>query len=292
MDLGRIGIWHGFDLFPAATARQSAREVEQLGFQTLWIPEALGREAFTHAALLLSATERLIVATGIANVWGRDAMTMAAGQKTLAEAYPDRFLLGMGVSHAPLVAGMRGHDYAKPLSFLRRYLDAMDSAPFMVPTTQPTPPRVLASLHPKSLAVARDRAWGSHTYFVPPEHTAQARAILGPGKLLASEQMVCLKTDAGEARALARQAMLVYLGLPNYVRNLIALGFTDADIANGGSDRLVDAIVAWGSIDDIAARVQAHLDAGADHVCLQVLRANPSEVPLDEWRQLAAALLR
>ena len=292
MDLGRVGIWHFLDLFPAAAAQEAAREVERLGFKTLWIPEALGREAFTHAGLLLAGTERLIVATGIANVWGRDAMAMAAAQKTLAEAYPGRFLLGMGVSHAPLVAGMRGHAYEKPLSFLRSYLDAMDAAVYMAATPAEPPPRVLASLHPKSLALARDRAWGSHPYFVPPEHTARARTILGPGKVLAPEQMVCFETNPSAARAIARQAMQTYLGLPNYVRNLHALGFTDDDVSNGGSDRLVDAIVAWGSIDAVVARVKAHHDAGADHVCLQVLRPSPAELPRDEWREIAAAFLR
>jgi len=292
MELGRVGLWHFLDVFPASTARAAAREIEQLGFRTLWIPEALGREVFTHAGLLLGATERLIVATGIANVWARDAMAMAAEQKTLAEAYPGRFLLGMGVSHAPLVAGMRGHDYARPLTYLRRYLDAMDAAPYMAAAPAEPPPRVLASLHPKSLELARERAWGSHPYFVPPEHTARARRVLGPGKLLAPEQMVCLERDPSAARAVARQAMQIYLGLPNYVRNLRALGFTADDVANGGSDRLVDAIVAWGGIDAIVVRVKAHHDAGADHVCLQVLRANPNELPRAEWRELAAALLR
>ena len=292
MDLGRVGLWHFLDLAPARAAQAAAREIEGLGFCTLWIPEAIGREAFTHAALLLAGTERLIVATGIANVWARDAMAMAAAQKTLAEAYPGRFLLGMGVSHAPLVAGMRGHDYQRPLEFLRRYLDAMDAAVFMGAPPAVAPLRVLASLHPKSLALARERAWGSHPYFVPPEHTARARRILGPGKLLAPEQMVCLERDATAARAIARQAMQTYLGLPNYVRNLRSLGFTDKDVADGGSDRLVDAIVAWGSIDAVVARVEAHHDAGADHVCLQVLKANPAELPHAEWRELAAALLR
>jgi probable F420-dependent oxidoreductase len=292
MDLGRVGIWHFLDIFPSAVAQGAAREIEALGFRTLWIPEALGREAFAHAAVLLAGTERLIVATGIANVWARDAMAMAAAQKTLAEAYPGRFLLGMGVSHAPLVAGMRGHDYRRPLTFLRGYLDAMDSAPFIGAQPAEPPPRVLASLHPQSLALARERAWGSHPYFVPPEHTARARSILGPGKLLAPEQMVCLESDPATARAIARQAMQTYLGLPNYVRNLLSLGFTTDDVAGGGSDRLVDAIVAWGGIDAIVARVKAHHDAGADHVCLQVLRANPAELPRDSWRELAAALLR
>jgi probable F420-dependent oxidoreductase len=292
MDLGRVGIWHFLDIFPAAQAQAAAREIEQLGFKALWIPEALGREAFTHAGLLLAGTERLIVATGIANVWGRDATAMAAAQKTLAEAYPGRFLLGMGVSHAPLVAGLRGHDYAKPLTFLRRYLDAMDGAMYIAAQPSEPPPRVLASLHPKSLELARERAWGSHPYFVPPEHTARAREILGPGKLLAPEQMVCFESDPTTARAIARQAMQTYLGLPNYVRNLLALGYGEADVAGGGSDRLVDAIVAWGGIDAIAARVKAHHDAGADHVCLQVLTGNPAELPHDAWREIAGAFLR
>lgn len=292
MELGRVGIWHFLDLFPAAAAQAAAREVERLGFRTLWIPEALGREAFAHAGLLLAATERLVVATGIANVWARDAMAMAAAQKTLAEAYPGRFLLGIGVSHAPLVASMRGHDYRKPLSFLRGYLDAMDAAPYMAAQPAEPPPRVLAALHPKSLELARERAWGSHPYFVPPEHTVRARRILGPGKLLAPEQMVCLESDPSTARAIARQAMQTYLGLPNYVRNLLSLGFGADDVEHGGSDRLVDAIVAWGGVDAIAARVKAHHDAGADHVCVQVLQANPGEMPRAAWRELAAAVLR
>src|SRR5689334_12047448 len=161
MDLGRVGLWHFLDTVPASLAREAAAEIEATGWKTLWIPEALGREAFTHAALLLGATKTLVVATGIANVWARDAMAMAAAQKTLAEAHPDRFLLGMGVSHAPLVAGMRGHDYRKPLSFLRGYLDAMDGAVFMGAQPAEPPPRVLAALHPKSLALARESAWGS-----------------------------------------------------------------------------------------------------------------------------------
>jgi probable F420-dependent oxidoreductase len=292
MDLGRVGLWHFLDIFPTAVTQETARQIEALGFKTLWIPEALGREAFTHSGLLLAGTTKLIVATGIANVFGRDAMAMAAAQKTLAEAYPGRFLLGMGVSHAPLVAGMRGHSYTKPLSYLRAYLDAMDVAPFMGASPAEPPPRVLASLHPKSLALARERAWGSHPYFVPPEHTARARTILGSGKLLAPEQMVCFAKDAATARAIARQHMQTYLGLPNYVNNLFALGFTADDVANGGSDRLVDAIVAWGGIDAVVARVKAHHDAGADHVCLQVLRQNPAELPHEEWREIAAAFLR
>ena len=291
MDLGRIGIWHFLDLLPAAAARAAAVEVESLGYGALWIPEAISREAFTTAGLLLSATRTLVVATGIANVWGRDAMTMAAAQKTLAEAYPGRFLLGVGVSHAPMVEAVRGHGYRRPLSFMRDYLDAMDRAPYMGPEPPSPPERVIGAIHPKMLALSAERAAGAHTYFVTPEHTARARRILGRGKLLAPEQAVVLDADPTSARTLARGYMATYLALPNYVRNLHSLGFTEADVADGGSDRLVDAIVAWGDVQAARARVQAHLDAGADHVCVQVLGPDPRSAPVAQWRALAEVLL-
>ncbi|MEO6027039.1 MAG: LLM class F420-dependent oxidoreductase [Candidatus Binatia bacterium] len=290
MDIGRIGIWTAaLDHQPAARAQEAAAEIEALGYGALWFPEAMGREAFTNAAVLLAGTRRLTIATGIANIWVRDAAAMAAAQKTLAEAYPDRFLLGMGVSHAPLV-GMRGHDYAKPFSAMQRYLDGMDQAPFLALGPTEAPPRALAALAPKMLRLSAERTWGSHTYFVPPEHTAQARAALGPDALLAPEQAVVLATDATTARTIARGHMAMYLALPNYVNNLKRLGFSDDDVANGGSDRLVDAIVVWGSVDDVATRVRAHHDAGANHVCLQVLDADPRALPMAGWRELAGLL--
>jgi probable F420-dependent oxidoreductase len=291
MDLGRIGIWAFLDMLPARDAQAAAKEIEDLGFGALWIPEALGREAFTSAGMLLAGTTRLVVATGIANVWARDAMAMAAAQRTLCEAYPDRFLLGMGVSHQPLVGGVRGHDYRKPLSYMRAYLDAMDRAPFMAAQPPAPPQRVLAALHPKMLELARERSWGSHPYFVTPEHTARARKALGKDRLLAPEQAVLLETDAATARTIARQYMAIYLGLPNYRRNLLTLGFTESDLDQGGSDRLVDAIVAWGDVDTIRARVRAHHQAGADHVCLQALTADMASVPREQWRALAKGLL-
>ena len=291
MTLGPIGIWHFLDLLPAARARAAAVEVESLGYAALWIPEAVGREAFTSAGLLLSATRTLTVATGIANVWARDAMTMAAGQKTLAEAYPGRFLLGIGVSHAPMVEGLRGHRYHRPLTFMRDYLDAMDRASFMAVEPATPPERVIGALHPRMLALAAERTAGAHPYFVTPAHTARARTTLGRGKLLAPEQAVVLETDATTARAIARVHTATYLNLPNYVRNLQSLGFGDADFADGGSDRLVDAIVAWGDVHAVAGRVRAHLDAGADHVCLQVLDADPRQAPVRQWRALAEVLL-
>lgn len=291
MDIGKIGIWtFQLELQPAAQARELAAEIEELGYGAIWIPEALGREIFTHSALLLSATKRITVATGIANIWGRDPMAMSNAQRTLTEAFPDRFLLGMGVSHAPMV-GMRGHAYEKPLSFMRSYLDAMDAAPFMAFPPSTEPQRILAALAPKMLKLAAERTRGSHPYFVPPEHTAVARQVMGKGPLLAPEQAVVLEKDPTTARQIGRGHMAIYLGLPNYVNNLKRLGFTDDDVANGGSDRLVDAIVAWGDIDAVLRRVQLHQDAGADHVCLQVLDVDPRTAPVRQWRELAAALL-
>jgi len=290
MNIGRIGIWTFLDLQPAKKAQEAAAEIESLGFGAIWIPEALGREAFSSAGMLLAGTSRIVIATGIANIWVRDPMAMAGAQKTLTEGYPDRFLLGIGVSHAPLV-GMRGHDYGKPLSAMRRYLDAMASAPFMAVPPSTEPATVIGALAPKMLELAAERTKGAHPYFVPPEHTAFARQKMGKGPLLAPEQAVILETDADKARAVARGHMATYLGLPNYANNLKRLGFTDDDIGNGGSDRLVDAIVAWGSIDKIAQRIRAHHDAGADHVCIQVLDPDPRTLPLPQWRELAAALL-
>jgi probable F420-dependent oxidoreductase len=290
MDIGRVGIWtFALDLQPAARAQEAAAEIEALGYGAIWIPEALGREAFTNAAVLLAGTKRIAVATGIANIWARDAMAMAAAHKTLSEAYPERFLLGIGVSHAPLV-GMRGHQYDKPLQAMRAYLDAMDYAPYMAAAPTAAPVRIIGALAPKMLALAAERTAGAHPYFVPPEHTVLARRILGPGRLLAPEQAVVLETDATTARTIARLHMATYLNLPNYVNNLKRLGYTDGDIADGGSDRLVDAIVAWGNTEAVLARIRAHHDAGADHVCIQVLDSDPRALPMPQWRKLAQAL--
>jgi probable F420-dependent oxidoreductase len=291
MEIGKIGIWAFLDLVPSAESQDAAREIEDLGFGALWIPEAVGREIFTSSALLLAGTRSLVIATGIANVWARDAMAMANAQRTLCEAYPDRFLLGMGVSHQPMVSTVRGHDYNKPLTYMKGYLDAMDRSIFAGAQPASEPRRVLAALHPKMLALAAERSWGSHPYFVTPDHTVRARAALGEGKLLAPEQAVLLETDPEKARAIARQHMAIYTGLPNYRRNILSLGFEESDFENGGSDRLVDAIVAWGDIDAVAERVKAHLDAGADHVCLQALTADMSEIPRGQWRELARGLL-
>jgi probable F420-dependent oxidoreductase len=293
MDIGRVGIWtFQLETLPAAVAQEAAAELEDLGFGAVWIPEAVGREAFTHSGLLLAATRRIVVATGIANIWARDAMCMAAAQKTLTEAYPGRFLLGIGVSHAPLVEGVRGHRYEKPLSAMRTYLDKMDAAMYLASPPVTEPVRVIGALAPKMLRLSAERASGAHPYFVPPEHTAHARAILGQGPILAPEQAVIFETDPSRAREIARTHMATYLGLPNYMNNMKRLGFQEDDLAGGGSNRLVDTIVAWGTLEDICKRVRAHHDAGADHVCIQVLTADPAALPHNQWRELAAALLK
>jgi probable F420-dependent oxidoreductase len=289
--LGRVGVWHGgLGMVPAAVGRETAQEIEELGYGALWFGEGhASKEALSHAGLLLAATRRLPVATGIANIWVRDATAMNAGANTLAEAYPGRFVLGLGASHAPLV-DQRGHVYAKPLAAMRTYLDGMDAAGYEAPLPDGPPARVLAALGPKMLELSGTRAAGAHTYFVTPEHTAQAREVLGDGPLLAPEQAVLLETDPSAARALARAYMGLYLALPNYVNNLRRLGFEDGDFTGGGSDRLVDAIVAWGDADAIRERIRAHHDAGADHVAIQPLAPHRG-LGLDQLRELAPALL-
>lgn len=291
LDIGRVGLWSGIlDAVPVRGAIEAAREIEAMGFETLWIPEAVGRDPLVAAAIYLGGTTKLRIATGIANIYARDPMTMNSGVRALVDAFPGRFLLGLGVSHAHLVAGIRKHDYSKPASYMDDYLDRMDKALFMAVGPAERPPRVLAALGPRMLAISAAKADGAHPYFTPPEHTAIARAALGADALLAPEQMVVLERDPSTARAIARKGMKIYLGLPNYWNNLLRLGFTEDDRADGGSDRLVDAIVVWGSLETIAARVKAHHDAGADHVCVQVLR-DDATVPLGQWRELAGAVL-
>lgn len=291
VDIGRYGIWYGnVDGLTTPDAQSAAQTIERLGFGALWVAEAVGRDPFVSASVLLSATTSLTVATGIANIYARDPMTMVAGQKTLAEAFPNRFLLGLGVSHGHLVAGIRKHDYAKPYSYMVEYLERMDTALFMATGPDADPGRLLAALGPKMLTLSATAANGAHPYFTTPEHTASAREVMGSDALLAPEQMAVFSTDPTEARRLARAGMKIYLGLPNYWNNLLRLGFTEEDRADGGSDRLVDAIVVWGTADDVAARVKAHHDAGADHVCVQVLNEDRRVAPTREWTELAGAL--
>ncbi|MEV0972167.1 LLM class F420-dependent oxidoreductase [Microtetraspora glauca] len=289
--LGRVGVWHAaIGRISADSARDAVAEMEALGYGTLWFGEgSTTKEAFTNAAILLCSSQKITIGTGIANIWARDATAMASGADTLAEAFPGRFVLGIGVSHAPLVQS-RGHDYRRPVAAMAAYLDAMDQAGYdAVAPTHPAP-RLLAALRPRMLELARDNADGAHPYFVPVEHTERAREVLGSGPILAPEQAVVLERDPDTAREYAREHMAPYLALPNYANNLRTFGFDDDDLADGGSDRLVDAIVAWGDVDAIRERVTAHVDAGADHVAIQPL-APGGRLPLDHLRELAPALL-
>jgi probable F420-dependent oxidoreductase len=292
MDVGRVGIWTGqLDLQPAARAREVAAELDELGYGALWVPEAVGRDAVTHAAVVLDATDRMVVATGVANIYGRLPNVTAMAQRLLADDSGGRFLLGLGVSHGPMVEGMLKQSWDRPLSYMRSYLDALDDTFIVSPAPAEDPPRVLAALGPRMLGLAAARAWGALTYFVPVEHTPVAREHLGDGPMLLVEQAAVLSTDPEVARDAARKHMAVYLTLPNYVNNLRRLGWDDDDLAGGGSDGLVDALVAWGEPGAVAARVAEHHAAGADHVCVQVLDADVTALPLEQWRALAPALL-
>lgn len=292
-ELGPLGLWtFSLDQQPAARAREVATEIEEQGWGAIWIPEAVGRDPFVHATLLLDATARIVVATGIATIYARDAMAMNACWQSVSEAFPERFLLGLGVSHQPMVEGMRGSEYKAPIAAMRDYLERMDGALYFAAAPTEPPERVLAALGPRMLELARDHTRGAHPYLVTPEHTAIAREILGPDRLLAPEQKVVLETDPTTARTVARQALAVYIpGLPNYVNNLRRLGFGDDDLVDPPSDRLVDALVAWGDVEAIAARVQAHHDAGADHVALNVLPVDDKASALHTAKTIGEALL-
>ncbi len=288
-DLGPVGVW-SWSLVdqPAAEVRRAARAVEELGYRAVWYPESRGREALVTAALVLSATERLAAVTGIANIWARDANAAASGAIALGEGWPGRFVLGLGVSHAPSVA-RRGGEYARPLERMRDYLNRMEQATFVGPPATPEVPVILAALGPKMLRLAATRTAGAHPYFSPVEHTRFAREVLGAGPWLAPEQAVVIDPDPVTARTRARDHMKGYLRLDNYRRNLLRLGWPEEDLAEGGSDALVDAIVAWGDADAVASRLGAHLDAGANHVGIQVLSDEP--FPLADLAALARRML-
>ena len=289
--LGTVGLWTGaLDALPLSAALEQVAELDEQGWGALWFGEAYGREALTAAALYLAASRRMAVATGILNIHARDAMATAAAARTLAAAYDGRFVLGLGVSHRPLVERMRGHDYGQPLSVMRGYLQAMAGATYAVAGAEPMPTTVLAALGPKMLAIAGEQADGAHPYLVTPEHTALARAILGPDKVLAVEQAVVLDDDVEQWRQRAHWHLEIYTGLPNYRLSWQRLGFGETDWVRGGSDRLKEALVTRG-IEAARARVRAHLDAGASHVCVQVLGADAFDVPALDWRRLAPALL-
>ena len=292
MSLTGLGLWTAqFDFQPAEIVRDTIQEVENLGYGSMWIGENLGREPISQSGILLSATQRLTVATGIANLWARDPLSMSAAHHTLSEAYPGRFILGLGVSHSHLVNKVRGLQYNRPLETTKRYLLEMDAlAQQYRAVAADNTVRLLAALGPRMLRLAAENADGAHTYLVPPEHTADARRLLGRGRLLVPEQAVVLNTDRSQARELARRHVRRYLSLANYTNNLRRLGYTTEDFENDGSDRLIDALVAWGDETAIARRVDQHRQAGADHVCLQVLDTDFRGLPLPQWRTLAAII--
>jgi len=267
--LGRVGVWYPVDRLDGAGIRRLLRMVEDLGYSTLWYPEAVGYESLSIASFMLANTTRLIIGSSIANIYARDSFTARRGLSTLSGLYDDRFILGLGVSHVPLVEGVRGHVYEKPAPAMRRYLDGL----YEDPSNAAEWPVVIAALGPLMLKLAAERAAGAVPYNVTPEHTRMARTALGPDKLLAVEQKVCLQRDAAQARALARRELKRYMTLPNYRNNWLRLGFTEADLSGGGSDRFIDAMVPWGDPATIAQGLRAHLAAGATQVCIQPVHA-------------------
>lgn len=289
--LGRIGIRHPrLDCLPAPELRAFVREADELGFGALWFGESsTGREAFVTAGLVLASSERLVAASAIANIWARDAVAMANGQAALSEAYPGRFLLGVGVSHRELVS-VRGQKFEKPLSAMSAYLDAMDETPY-----EGSPPRdtgrLLAALGPKMLELSGERSLGAHPYMTTVEHTSRARSLLGPDPILAVEQAVALTESPSHGRDVSRQHVERRLRLKNYRRNLRRLGWSKAELAGGGTDSLIDELVAWGAIEDIRTRVDQHMEAGADHVCVQPLVVAGLRNHVEHVRILAAALV-
>jgi probable F420-dependent oxidoreductase len=291
-ELGRIGLWtSALDTLPLAEAQRAVAAIEEQGWGALWFGEAYGREAMTAAQLYLSATDRLVIATGIASIYARDAVATAGAARTLSAVSGNRFVLGLGVSHAPLVERMRGHAYGKPIQAMREYLAAMDAAPYAVAGDESPAPRVVAALGPKMLELARDQAQGAHPYLVTPQHTAEARALLGPGPVLAVEQAVVLSDDVAEWARRAHWQLEIYTGLPNYRNSWLRQGFAEGDLVRGGSLVLKQGMVMRG-VEQIQAQVQQHLSAGASQVCLQVLGPDTFTAPVDDWRALAGVLLR
>ena len=274
MELGKLGVWYFLEGMPAAAAAAAAVRIEGLGYSALWIPETAGRNPLVHASWLLANTSKLIVATGIANIYHREPGVTVGAQKALAEQSGNRFLLGIGVSHKPFVEGVRGLTYRPPVATMRDYLEKMAASPYQSVPPSEEPPTVIAALGPKMLELARDKCAGAHPYFVSPEHTAFAREILGPDKWLCVEQKVILETDPSKARELARPVAQIYAGLPNYRNNWLRMGLSEGDFENGGSDKFIDATFAWGTVEQIQARIQEHFDAGADHVCIQPVNPN------------------
>jgi probable F420-dependent oxidoreductase len=276
MNLGRIGIWTTYRAIGAENAGEAAKLVEDLGFGALWLG---GSPRLPSVRPLLEATSRLIVATGIVNVWANEPAELAAEYAELAGAFPDRLLVGIGIGHREAT-----REYTKPLATMGEFFDGLDAAADPLPRDR----RCVAALGPKMLELCADRSWGTHSYFCPVAHTRFARAKVGERGLVAPELACVLDTDADRARTMARRYAATYLDLRNYTSNLLRFGFTEEDIAGEGSDRLIDAIIPQGTADEIAAAAREHIEAGADHVCLQAV--GTTGVPREEWTALAASL--
>jgi probable F420-dependent oxidoreductase len=287
---GTIGVWtFAQETIVAERSGDIAAELESLGYAAMWLPEAWGREAFTNAGLMLRATSSLTIATGIANIWARDAVAANNAAKTLNAAYDDRFVLGLGVSHRPLVERMRGHDYVSPVAAMRAYLTAMDAAPMNAPEGERRYAKVIAALGPRMLDIGATLADGVHPYLVTPDHTARAREAVGD-KFIGVEQAVVLGQSREEYLKRAHAHLGFYTGLENYTNSWRRLGFGDEDFVRGGSERLCETLVVHGDESAVLARVDEHRQAGADHVCLQVLSDESNAPPLSEWRSLSAIL--
>lgn len=284
MNVGRYGVWFPLHGLGRADLADFVHRIERLNYDVLWYPESTGYESLALGGFLLGETDRLCIASGIANIYARDAYAAMTGHNTLNALYGDRFILGLGVSHVPLVEGKRGHNYGPPIATMRSYLEAMAAADTTVKALSRSV--VLAALGPKMLALARDKSDGALPYNVTPEHTARARTILGGDRWLCVEQKICLTTHADTARAVAAQHLARYMTMPNYRNNWLRIGFGENDLAGSGSKRFLDAMVAWGNVDSIRTRLRAHFDAGANHVCLQPLNPNRSGTP--DWEALEA----
>lgn len=287
---GRLGVWASVDAYSAPQAADFAQRIEALGYSALWIPEAVGREPFPMLGYLGAKTTSLILATGIANIYARDAVSLRAIHQTLGEMLPGRFILGLGVSHPHLVTRVRGHEWLPPVAKMRDTLTALREALYLGPKPEQEAPIVIAALRPKMMALAGEMTRGAHPYLVTPQHTVRAREILGVGPWLCPEQMVILETDPEKARAVARKNLVVYLRAPNYQNSLKEIGFKDDDFQDGGSHRLVDALVAWGDEDALRGRIEEHWQAGADHVCIQPFKADGTPGPDLKALELLAPL--
>ncbi len=286
MDTGKLGVWYFFDGVSSADAAAAAKRIESLGYGTLWIPETVGKNPTVLASWLLANTEKLNLATGIMNIYHREPGVTMQAQKTLAEQSGGRFLLGMGVSHKPLVEGVRGLEYGKPVATMRAYLEAMKAAPYAGLPPAEEPPTVIAALGPKMLELAAEACTGAHPYFSSPDHTRMAREIMGPDAWLCVEQKVILETDPAKARELAKPVAKIYSGLPNYRNNWLRMGLTNEDI-DSLNDKFIDTTFAWGDADAIKARIAEHMDAGATHVCIQPVNPNGQFGDL-HWEALEA----